>query len=195
MSKLVVEAVDRALRGYSDTAKLIEKSVEDALRVERLDLPSYGVTVAAILKTQIERRVSELVGSRLAADMNDLLKLAPKTVKLSEIAEDMIKTRHGDEAWGQVITVIVEHGDRGYSTIFLDEEDVIERHNKWKCQHRLSIDDKGVIFNATIANVDIKKATRFGHSYGIDQKLRAYVACGTKIVIDEDDIVTGIGDY
>jgi hypothetical protein len=195
VSKLVIEAVDRALRGYSDTAKLIEKAVEDALRVDRLDLPSYGTVVATILQTQIERRVNELIGSRLAADMNDLLKLAPKTVKLSEIAKEMIETRHGDESYGQVITVIVEHSDRGYSTIFLDEEEVIEARDKWKCQHRLAIDPDGTIYNATIANVDLKKATKFGHFYGIDQKLRAYVACGTKIILDEDEVTTTVGDY
>lgn len=194
VSKLVVEAVDRALRGYSETAKLIEKAVEDALRVERLDLPSYGVTVAAILKTQIEAKVSEVVAGTLAAEMDELLKLAPKTVKLSEIAKEMIEGRISDEGWGEVITVIVERSDRGYCNIFLDEEEVHEPRDKWKCQHRLAVDDKGSIYSATIANVDLKKATRFGHFYGIDQKLRAYVACGTKILIDEDDVVTTVGE-
>lgn len=195
LAKLVTEAVDRALRGYSETAKLIEKAVEDALRVERLDLPSYGVTVAAMLKTQIESKVSELIAGTLAAEMDELLSLAPKSIKLSEIAKDMIETRHGDESYGEVITVIVEHADRGYSHIYLDEEEVIELRDKYRCQHRLAIDPEGKIYAATVANQDLKKTTRFGHFYGIDQKLRAYVACGTKIIIDEDDVVTTVGDY
>lgn len=195
VSKLVIEAVDRALRGYSDTAKLIEKAVEDALRVERLDLPSYGITVAAILKTQIEAKVSDLVAGTLAKEMDELLGLAPKTVKLSEIAKEMIENRLGDEGYGEVITVIVERADRGYSHIYLDEEEAIEPHEKYRCQHRLAVDPEGKIYSATIANQDLKKATRFGHFYGIDQKLRAYVACGTKIILDEDDVVTTVGDY
>jgi hypothetical protein len=195
VSKLVVEAVDRALRGYSETAKLIEKAVEDALRVEKLDLPSYGITVAAILKTQIEAKVSDLVAGTLAKEMDELLSLAPKSVKLSEIAKEMIECRHSDGSYGEVITVIVEHADRGYSHIYLDEEEVIEPREKYRCQHRLAIDPDGKIYAATIANQDLKKATRFGHFYNIDQKLRAYVACGTKIILDEDDVVTSMGDY
>ncbi|MBN8845961.1 MAG: hypothetical protein J0H88_22205 [Sphingomonadales bacterium] len=68
VDKLIVESVDRALRSYSDTGKLIEKAVEDALRVNSIDLPAYGEIVAAMLKAQIERRVAPLVAERLAAD-------------------------------------------------------------------------------------------------------------------------------
>jgi hypothetical protein len=34
-----------------------------------------------------------------------------------------------------------------------------------------------------------------GRAHGLEQKLRAYVACGTKIVVDEDCVVTSVGDY
>lgn len=95
VDKLIVESVDRALRGYSDTAKLIEKAVQDALRVDHLDLPSYGAIVTQMLKTQIEARVAPLIAGRLAADMDELLGLAPKEVKLSEIADQMREQHEG----------------------------------------------------------------------------------------------------
>ena len=61
VQKLVSKVVDRALRSYSETGKLIEQKIEEALRVDRLDLPSYGETVSKILKAQIEAKVSKLV--------------------------------------------------------------------------------------------------------------------------------------
>lgn len=194
IAKLVVEAVDTALSRFGETGKLIEKAVADALHVERLDLPSYGQAVTMILKVQIEQTVSELVAGKLAANMTELLSLAPKEVKLSQIATDM-RERHDPDEHGDVITVIVERKDRGYAHVYLDEEQHLEDRDKYKCRHHLGIDDKGVVYSATIDNRDLKATTHIGRSYGVGQKLRAYVACGTRIILDEDDVVTSIGDY
>lgn len=195
VGKLVVEAVDRALRGYSDTAKLIEKAVEDSLRVDRLDLPSYGIMVAQMVKTQVEANVSELIAGKLAEDVSELLKLAPKEVKLSEIAESMCK-KHEGEGYGPVITVLVERTDYGSAWVYLDEDTHHEGHDaKYRCDHQLLISSDGLISSATIHNRNVKDTTQFGRAYGLAQKLRAYVACGTKIILDEDNVVTGVGDY
>ena len=195
VSKLVTEAVDQALRNYSDTGKLIEKAVADALRVDRLDLPSYGHVVSAILKEQIDARVAELVAGRLAQDMQELLNLAPKEVKLSEIAKSMCD-KHEGESYGPVITVLVERTDYGAAWVYLDEDTHHEGHDaKRRCDHQLLVSSDGLISSATIHNRNIKDTTQFGRAYGLAQKLRAYVACGTKIILDEDNVVTSVGDY
>ena len=193
IDKLIVESVDKALRTWSDTGKLIEKAIEDALRVDRIDLPSYGVTVAAMVKGIVDARTSELIAGRLAEDVEELLKLAPKTVKLSEIAADMLKDKEG---YGPVITVIVHHSEYGSTWVYLDEEEVIERHNKYRCRHRLHIDEKtGKIIGAYVGERELKRDTYIGRAYGLEQRIRAYVACGTIIEIDEDCVVTSVGDY
>jgi hypothetical protein len=194
VEKLIVESVDRALRSYSDTGKLIEKAVEDALKVDRIDLPSYGVTVAAILKTQIEAKVSDLVAGRLAADMDELLSLAPAEIKLSQIANEMRK-RHESEGWGEVITVIVEHNEYRSAWVYLDEENAHPERDKYRCDYRLLIGEDGKISSATLKERDIKSATHVGRAYGLDQKIRAYYACGTRIILDEDAVATSVGDY
>ncbi|QSR18453.1 hypothetical protein [Novosphingobium sp. KA1] len=193
VEKLIVESVDRALRSYSDTGKLIEKAVEDALRVDHLDLPSYGAIVTQMLKTQIEARVATLVAGRLAADMDELLGLAPKEVKLSEIA-DLMREHHEGEGYGPVITVIVEHNEYGSAWLYLDEEAHHERRDKYKCKHSILVGRDGVISSARTADRDVSKGW-IGRAHGLEQKLRAYVACGTKIILDEDDVVTSVGDY
>lgn len=194
VEKLVIEAVDRALRSYSETGKLIEQKIEEALRVDRLDLPSYGETVSKILKAQIEAKVSELVAGKLASDMDELLNLAPKEVRLSTIVEEMLQPHRDDGKYGDVITVIVERSSYGSVWVYLDDEDAHSERDKHRCKHRLLISD-GKIASATLGHRDTKTSQHVGRAYGLEQKLRAYVACGTKIVIDEDAMVTSVGDY
>jgi len=192
VDKLIVESVDKALRTWSDTGKLIEKAIEDALRVDRIDLPSYGVTVAAMVKSIVETRTAELISGRLAEDVEELLKLAPKTVKLSEIAAYMTD---GKEGYGPVITVIVHISDYGSIWIYLDEEEVIEERNKYRCRHRLHVDKEGRIVGAYLGERELKRDTYIGRAYGLEQRIRAYVACGTIMEIDEDNVITSVGDY
>lgn len=193
IAKLVAEAVDNALRSWSDTGKLISKAVEEALKVDRIDLPAYGATVAAILKAQIEAKVADLVSGQLQRDMDELLGLAPAEVKLSDIAKEMLAENNGE--WGELITVIVGPTEYGSTWVYLDEAEVHDERKKHECRHRLGVSADGKIFAATIAGHDTKKATRIGRAYGFEQKLRAYVACGTKLILDEDFVVRGKGDY
>nr|WP_315462659.1 hypothetical protein [uncultured Sphingomonas sp.] len=194
VEKLVVEAVDGALRSYSDIGQLIKKSVEEALRVDRLDLPTYGNVVAAMVKAQIEASVAPVIAGRLSEDVAELLQLAPATIKLSQIADAMRK-RHEDDGYGDVITVIVERTEYGSAWVYLDEDAVHAERDKYRCDFRLLIGGDGKISSATLREHDIKSSKHFGSSYGLEQKLRAYFACGTIIEIDEHAVSTSVGDY
>jgi len=199
VDKLLVESIDKALRTWSDTGKLIEKAVEDALRVNSIDLPSYGDTVTKILRQQIEARVAPLVAGKLAEDMDALLHLAPATIKLSKIAE-MLLEESGVE-WGDAITVNTDEYEPGKTSwIYLDDE-IHERPSysigdpKYRCKYRLMIDREGKIASAIIHDVDMKKVTQIGRSWGLGQSIRAWHACGTVIEMDIDHVVIGKGDY
>lgn len=196
VGKLLTESIDNALRSYSGVGKMIKDAVEEALKVESIDLPTYGSIVTKILKAQIEARCSELVAGRLAEDMEQLLNLAPKEIKLSTIADDMRESRDSD-GWGEVITVIVDHSDvvAGYKRIYLDDREVYRRDDKYKCDFHLSLDSDGKIFGATINGSDLNCTKVIGRSYGLGQSIRAWVACGTRIIVDEDDVVTSVGDF
>lgn len=195
VEKLVVECIDKAFRSYSDTAKQVEEAVTAALKVDKLDLPSYGAMVTAMLKSQIETVVSPLVSGRLAADMEDLLKLAPTEIKLSEIVNDMRQEHEGGDKWGDVITVILEEPSYRSRWLYLDEEDHYDDRNKHKCRHRLLLNEDGTVSGGWIDTKDLTKSTWIGRSYGLGQRLRAFIACNTKIILDIDDVVTSVGDY
>lgn len=194
VDKLITEAIDMSLRSYSDTGKLIEAAIADALKVDKLDLPSYGHVVTKMLKAQIENIVAPMVAGRLSADMEELLSLAPKEVTLSGIAKDML-AQHEGEGYGEVITVIVQRNDYGSAWVYLDEGHVYSDRDKYQAAVRLLISKDGIVASATINDRDIKKIDHVGRAYGLEQKVRAWVACGTVITLDEDNVVTSVGDY
>ena len=197
VEKLVVETIDRAFRTYSDLGGQIETAVKEALKVERLDLPSYGGIVTMMLKAQIEACVAPIVAGRLAADMEALLKLAPKEIKLSAVAEEMIehRTSWDSELYGEIITVIVERNDYGSAWVYLDERAHHEESRKRDCEVSMLVSKDGTISSATFSGRDLASNRHVGSSYGLEQKIRAWVACGTVLVLDEDAVVTSTGDY
>lgn len=195
VEKLIADSVKSALDTYSDTGKQIKEAVHNALRVDRLDLPSYGSVVAGALKVQIEAICSELVAGQLAKDMEELLHLAPKEMKLSEIAKWMIDNGHHFGDWGKVITVEVDHSDYGYAMIYLDDWQHHASNARREAKYSLHVDKDGKIIGATIEKRPINDAQHIGRSFGLGQMIRAWVACGTTIILDEDDVCITVGDY
>ena len=196
VSKLVEGAVESALGRYGEIGKLIEAKVSDALRVDRLDLPAYGDTVATILRKQIDARVSDLIAGQLSKDMDALLSLAPKEVKLSEIAQEMLDD-HSSEYGENLITVIVHEPDWSTTSkwVYLDPREHYTERDKHRCAFSFAVNEDGSIFGASLEGKEVKPGSHIGRSYGFAQKLRAYVACGTRIILDEDEVSTGKGDY
>jgi hypothetical protein len=123
--------------------------------------------------------------------MDELLGLAPKEVKLSQIAKMMLE-QHDQDDWGQKITVIVDEPSYGSMWIHLDDEEVREERDKYRCKYRLLVREDGSISGFYIADRDFKGEHHYarwiGRFHGIEQKLRAYHACGTKLIIDKDQV-------
>ncbi len=194
VDKLIVETIDAALRSYSDTGKIIAAAVTEALRVESLDLPRYGELVSDMLKAQIERVVHPLVSERLAKDMEELLSLAPEEMKLSKLAERMLEENHGDD-WGPAISVILEETHGSSRWLYLDVDHHYDDSEKHRCKFMLLIRQDGTIASMRFDREDYSQKKWIGTSYGVDQLLRAMMAVGTKLILDEDAVVTGRGDY
>lgn len=197
VEKLITESINNALRNYSDTGKLIEKAVQEALKVDRLDIPTYGLMVADMLKVQIEATVAPLIAGRLAADMDELLKMAPKEVKLSSIVTEMVNLRKEDGAYGQnIVACFVEHNEYGATSVYLDKDGDMAPRDKYQFDYQLHIDKDGKIYRAVLDQTEYKStgATKrhvYGRAYGLEQKLRAMIACSTKFIVDEDEVDTG----
>lgn len=196
INKLVDEVLTDELRSYNDTGKLIKEKVRESLKVHDLDLPTYGQMITSMLRKQIEDTVSPIIAGKLAEDMEELLKLAPKKIKLSEIVKTMLEesSAYQDGEFGELVTCIVEPNDFGSTRVYLDGEESRPDVDKYLCTARVLIGEDGVLSSATYRDRDLsgKKGAGFssGSAYGLGQRLQAYYACGTIIEIDEENVST-----
>lgn len=198
VEKFVVDVISSQMRQYSDVGKAIEKALTESLRVDHLNLPSYGAMVQKLLKSQIEATVQPLIAGRLAEDMQQLLTLAPKTVKLSEIVKEMLEgcSAYQDGQTGDLVTCIVERTEYGSIWVYLDDDHHYPDREKYQSSTRLLIKEDGTISSGTCDTGDIGiskqsgKRITFGRGYGLAQKVMSFYACGTVIEIDEDSVST-----
>lgn len=195
VEKLVTEAIDDALRSYSDIGKQIKEAVHASLKVNDLNLPSYGLLVTGMIEKQVQDHAGALIDARLAEDIRELLNIAPTEIKLSQIAKEMIESQHGSDGYGEVITVIVEHNDYGSTWLYLDDEEHHSDRDKYKCRYSLLLNKDGTISSARIDKRDLKDTQHIGRGRGLADRIRAYYAASTKIILDEDNVVTSVGDY
>jgi hypothetical protein len=221
VDKAVDQAIADAMYSYSDTGKVVKAALTDSLRVNNLNLPSYGHVVAQIVERQIQARVSEVVAAKLSADLENLLTLAPKRAKLSELVEELLgkEDEGGCSCDGPAsIHFEVEWSDGSFCHVYISKE---KPRSKWEADIRLmfhlpkKVDAyargeaiEAPIWTGHVKGSDLKKDVRFGYGadypkqktefgrwFGFEQKILAMYACGTVIEIDEDAVVTSRGDW
>lgn len=191
----VKEAVDRSMRSFGNVGQQIEKAVGKALEIgDQVDVPSYGNMVMAVLRAKMDEVLTPLVNGRLAAEMNDILKLAPKEVKLSDIVKLLVDDVDAQDRYGSSITCIVEDSQTviGYQHIYLDPE--MEKR-KYECAVQLGVDPAGKIYSLTIERKDARTTVVLGEYDPYKKALFAAYCCGSKFIVDEEFISTGIGDH
>lgn len=196
VEELIDKVIKDSIRNFSDNGRLIEAAVKDALAISSLDLPSYGATVCTILETQIESKVAALVQGQLTADMAELLTLAPKEIKLSKIVERMLKNHYEyDEKYSeQLVTCIVDNSRiHGMTFIYLDDDDAYTEDDKYNCQVQFHINKDGKIGGGKSKDrfspheTSLDRSKQFGRGHGIENIIRGYWACGTTIIIDDEE--------
>lgn len=181
---LVKDALREALSSYGPTGKLIKEAVAKALQFNDLDLPDYSLMVAQMVRASVEQHTSTLIAEKMAEDVADMLSLAPKTIKLSEIVAGMFEDNHELDEVHCELDPPSEYGSRWLS---LSPERVSSSHS---ADVRVLINKDGKIAAGWLAQKDLKTTKSFGNFYGLEQKIRAYYACGTVIELDEDNVTT-----
>lgn len=200
IDNLVQEILRDELRTYGDIGKQVKEAIKESLKVGDLNLPNFSTTVTAMLRNQIEKTVQPFIAKTLADDMGELLGLAPKTIKLSEIVREMLEESYAyqEGQFGDLVTCIV-HGDLSDSSVwvYLDEDNHYESQDKYRCQTSILVRKDGTIACGTVRGQDLSgkgrsdnKTIHFGKTWGLSQKLLAYYACGTVIEMDIDNVST-----
>jgi hypothetical protein len=195
VDKLVSEALKEALSSYSPTGKAIKAAIATALEVNNLDLPSYGHAVTRIVSDLVEKNVAEVVQGRLKADMEKLLGLAPKRIKLSEIVRGMLEdsedvsevhcrvewSQYGS-AWLNLHPSRLDHNQRAEVRVLISLPKKADDYARGETP-------EGPICSGWVEEGDIKKGRSLG-AHGLCKRILAMYACGTVIDLDEDEVRT-----
>lgn len=191
----VSSAVDGAMRDYGDVGKQIREAVAGALRIEgRIDVPAYGMMVMAVLRQQLDLVVGDLVNKRLADEMANILKIAPKEVKLTEVVDALKARLDQHDRFGSHVTCIVEMSDYGSAWVYIDEEQKQQR-DKYACALQFGVDREGQIFHLKCDRKDVKTTIVLGLMHEEQKMVFGAYACGSKFIIDNPEPDTGIGDF
>lgn len=193
---VMTEAISSAFRSYGDVGKQIETAVKGSLLIsDKLDLPSYGVMVLALLRQKLDERVNGMIADRLDAEMNEILSIAPKELKFSELVEAIVKhaSENMHDRYGTCITCIVEEDEKySWLNVWLDEQ---ENQGKRDCEIRFTVSKEGSILSIEMNGKDPKKNVRMGSMWGYQKMIFGAYCCGSKIIMDVLDPSTGIGDF
>lgn len=220
IGKTVEDAIKQSVRSYSPFGRALEKKLEEAMGINDLNLPSYGQVLTDLVQRLVQKHVSDLIGARLEDDLTEILKIAPKTIRLSEITNKMLEDAVD---YGREITCIVEDEDQsdpnfwGPSwTVYLDDAQHTQNKREASVKMRIShgVRDKSGPPSSQLTTgkiwsieADGRRVTadkgagwhgtfrRPDKVYGLAERLLAYYAAGTVIDMDVDNVVTSSEDY
>ncbi|MER9436725.1 hypothetical protein NKJ04_17680 [Mesorhizobium sp. M0618] len=195
IAETVADAVKRSMESYGDVGKQIHKVVANALDIgERLDVPAYGNMVMAVLRSKMDEVLQPLVTEKLAQEMNDILCLAPKKLKLTDVVKAMMSGIEVADRYGTYATCLIEESEYAtdYMHIALDPEENVQ---KYECALQMGVTSTGEIYSLSIDRKDAKTTVRMGYLPDYQKMVFAAYCCGSKFVIDNNEPDTGIGDF
>jgi hypothetical protein len=189
LDKAVASAINDALRPYSATGKVISQAIEQSLQVDAdLGIPAYNETVKRIVRAKVDEHVNSSGRDMLQAELDEMFDTAPAELKLSELIKKFKETDLYKDDWENgEISLHVEQSSGGYRFIYWDEACDTPKH---RCTYNLHIDKEGKVFSGKLGyGTDVKKATPlfFGAKHGFSKYLLNLWACGTRLIVDEDD--------
>ena len=99
LDKCIDDILDNMLRSYSDFGKSLREGIGNSLQVnvEELGLSGYNSIISGMIKAKVESAITGTWRVQLEADIDTMLRAAPETIKVSEIAEK-IREENEDNA-------------------------------------------------------------------------------------------------
>ncbi len=197
VGEVMTESISSAFRSYGDVGKQIENAIKESLQInDRLDLPRYGVMVLAVLRQKLDERVHTIISERLDSEMDEILSIAPKELKFSKLVEEVVKnaSENMHDRYGTYITCIVEHDDRyaDWINVWLDSGQNVDKRD---CEIRFTVSKDGALLSCHLDGKDPKKTIRMGGMWGYQKMIFGAYCCGSKVIMDELEPSTGIGDF
>lgn len=171
IADIISSAVESSFRSYVNVGKQIEAAVSNSLDIHgSVDLPAYGQMVMALLRSKMDETLSDLVNERLSAEINDILQIAPKEIKISTIVQQIINDLDLSDRYGSNITCIIEENthSQGSYYIYLDTDDEKQKH---ECSARFFATSGGKIHSLFLDGKDASKTIIMGALWGWEKTL------------------------
>lgn len=200
IAAIVARAVKDQLEPYGDTGKQIVQAVKDALKMpEPLDVPDFGNTMLVVLRGCLMEVMEDHIKERVEAEMAGILSIAGKEIKLSRIVETMVEELDQADRYGSYVTCLVQD-DTMSSTrltgnwlkIGLDEQSDVRTVRECAVQIHTN---EGKIYHLVMDGRDAKTSFRLGSYPEWKKTVFAAYCSGSKLIADEDECVTSVGDF
>ncbi|WP_439604534.1 hypothetical protein [Shinella sp.] len=194
IGEIIVRAVDDQFR-YGDLHKQITKAVGETLQIgERLDLPAYGTMVMALLRNKLDEKIHDLISAKLASDMDEILRIAPKETKFSDVVKKMVEDEDQHDRYGDHVSVVVDPSDYRDGEYWIGLDNESDKRSWVQCETHFHVDKAGKISSLTVGHKDVKKVVTSGPYWGYQKMIFAAYACGATLIMDDLDPPTHIGE-
>jgi hypothetical protein len=186
---MLKRSVDELFRSYGPITKQIEQQLAESINLNGLiDIQSYNARLASLVQSKLDGIMGDMAAGKIAKVINDALKPAPKTIRLSALIEKYIEQLREDEDDGscscdgdkQAIAMLRERDRdycKGYYDLILSSEPV-EKYDSPDIF--LMIDGRGELYHLRFKGqvASWLAASSFGE---FEKSLWHMLACGTTI--------------
>lgn len=184
LEKCIEDIFDDTLRSYSPFGKSLREAVSAGLAfdVERLGVGGYQAMVVDIIKGKVDASLSGEWADKLKADVDELLRAAPATIKLSELLAKLAED-HEDEAareeW-EGATMIVDAPKHGSTWVSLSPSG---ERKSYMATWRFAVGENGEIFGLSVDGKEAK-GLREGTLRGMERYIFQLQSGATKVELD-----------
>lgn len=197
LNQIVEESVKGAVKrviadcftSYSPFHKQLGEHINKTLAVDfsALGLAGYNDFLLKVIKTKLDAAVFQFAEQHISQGLDELLKPAPKEIKLSALIELLREARREDltgEEDGISWHVRKAGTVSRYRYVHLDPK----RGKSYdECGYQLSVTDQGEVYRLVLPwSGDVSKKIFAGPFYGFDRALFQMYAAKTKLILDEE---------
>lgn len=189
LDKTIDDILEDLLRSWSPFGKSLKEQLEAGLNVNLdLGIGGYNQLVADIVAQRLESALHGRWKADLEAQVDEMLRAAPATIKLSELLARLAETYEreaADEEW-ESATMLVETSEYGSRWVYLDPKPRSSA-DKYRFMWSMLLTDEGEI--SSVRHVDFErhhhgKEMFGGRRYGMENVLFHLHAGKTKVVCD-----------